>query len=119
MFAGGGSLSLALLALWVYCIVDVITAEETLVRHLPKMVWLLLVIFVPPIGPIVWLVLGRPENAGLRPGDTTYRPARRPLGPDDSPEFMSRVDDRAAQLRKWEEDLKRREDELRKRELGD
>lgn len=119
MFFGGGIVGLALLILWIYCIVDVISTDDALVRNLQKMVWLLLVIFVPPIGSITWLILGRPEKAGFRPGDTDYRKPIRPLGPDDSPDFMSTIDDRSTRLRKWEEDLKRREDDLRKREQGD
>ncbi len=119
MLFGGGLLGLAILALWLYCIFDVISTEEALARNLPKIVWLLIVIFVPTVGSIAWLLLGRPENAGLRPGDTSYRAPRRPLGPDDSPEFLSRIDDESNRLKRWEEDLKRREDELRRRENGD
>ena len=114
----GGLFSLAFLVLWIYCIVDVISTDESLIRNLPKLVWLLIVIFVPTVGSIVWLLLGRPERAGFRPGDTTYRGAPRPLGPEDSPEFMSSVEDRAERLRRWEEDLKRREDDLKRREEG-
>jgi hypothetical protein len=119
MLFGGGILSLALLALWIYCILDVISTDDALVRNLPKLVWLLIVILIPDVGSVAWLLLGRPEHAGFRPGDTTYRPSRRPMGPEDSPEFMSSVDDKSDQLRRWEEDLKRREDELRKKEQGD
>ena len=118
MFVGGGLVGLVLLALWAYCVFDVISTDEALTRNLPKIVWLLIVIFVPPIGSIAWLLLGRPENAGLRPGDTSYR-NRRPLGPDDSPEFLAGLGSDADRLRKWEDDLKRREDELRRREEGD
>jgi hypothetical protein len=115
----GGIFSLAVFALWVYCIVDVISTDEALVRNLPKLIWLLIVIFVPTVGSIVWLLLGRPEKAGFSFGDTRYRAPRRPLGPDDSPDFMSEIDDRVGNLRRWEDDLKRREDELKRREQGD
>jgi hypothetical protein len=119
---GGGLVGVAILVLWIYCIVDVISAEEALVRNLPKLVWLLIVIFLPTIGSLVWLVLGRPQNAGLRPGDTSPRPpglrpgSRRMLGPEDSPDFMSGMDERTRKLRQWEQDLRRREEELRRRE---
>lgn len=119
MFYGGGILGLVILALWIYCIVDVITTDDSLVRNLPKLVWLLIVFFIPTIGSIVWLLLGRPEKAGFRPGDTAYRAPRRPLGPEDSPGFMSELDDRAGRLRSWEEELQRREDELKRDEEGD
>jgi phospholipase D-like protein len=116
----GGVFAFAVLALWVYCIVDVISSDETLVRNLPKLLWLLLVIFLPTVGSIAWLILGRPQNASFVPGDQRPRTGpgagRRFVPPDDSPEFLSALDERSRELRKWEEDLKRREDELRKRQ---
>lgn len=122
---GGGILALLLFLLWVYCIFDVISTDETLVRNMPKVLWLIIVIFLPTVGSVAWLVLGRPERAGLKPGDTTYlQPPRRstsgppPKGPDDSPEFLAGLDDRARELKRWEDDLKRREDEIRRREEG-
>jgi hypothetical protein len=84
----------------------------------PIRLWLLLVVFLPSIGSIAWLILGRPQNASFVPGDSRPRqgpPRRRSVPPDDSPEFLSSLDERSRELRKWEEDLKRREDELRKR----
>lgn len=108
-----------LLALWIYCILDVIATDEALVGNMPKVLWLLVVILLPTVGAVAWLALGRPARAGLRPGDTSYRPTRRALAPDDSPEFLSAIKDRAAALRRWEEDLARREEELRRREEGD
>ena len=117
----GGVFGLALLALWIYCVFDAISSDETLIRNLPKMFWLLIVIFVPTIGSIAWLLLGRPEGASFKIGDTSaYRPSpRRQLPPDDDPRFLSRLDEDARRLRMWEEDLKRREDEMRRREEGD
>ena len=114
----GGIGGLVVFALLIYCVFDVISTQEGLTRNLPKMVWLLLVVFVPFIGPVAWLLLGRPEKAGFRPGDTSYRAPRRVLGPDDSPEFLSSIDPERERLRQWELDLKKREDELRRREEG-
>jgi hypothetical protein len=117
---GGGLVGIVLLALWIYCIIDVISADETLVRNLPKIVWLLLVIILPVVGSVVWLVVGRPERASFRPGTTTYRrPLKAITAPDDDPRFLAQLDDEAKRLRRWEEDLKRREDEMRRRDEGD
>src|SRR5687767_14632540 len=33
----------ALVALWVYCVLDVVQTDEALIRNLPKMAWLLIV----------------------------------------------------------------------------
>jgi len=129
---GGGLFALAVLALWVYCILDVIATNESVIRNLPKIVWLLVVIFVPTIGSIAWLLLGRPQGTGFAPGDTTYRSPSRSgrverstphssgtIAPDDDPRFLAQLDERTRRLRQWEEDLKRREDELRRREDGE
>ncbi len=131
MLYGGGILGLAALALWIYCIFDVISTDETVMRNLPKVLWLVIVIFLPTIGSISWLLLGRPEKAGFAPGSSTYRPephrsqdrweprSRGVLAPDDDPRFLGQLEDRAKRLRKWEEDLHRREEELRKRDRDD
>ncbi|WP_460817076.1 PLD nuclease N-terminal domain-containing protein [Nocardioides korecus] len=54
------------LALWVYCLVDAIGADEGRIRHLPKVWWLLIILFFPLAGSIAWLVAGRPDVAGDR-----------------------------------------------------
>lgn len=124
----GGILGLVLLALWVWCVFDVIAAEESFVRNMPKVLWLLVVIVVPTVGAVAWLALGRPEGAGLRPGTSGSRGPRAypapgprlpaPRGPEDSPAFMSELEQRADRLRRWEEEHRRREEDLRRREEG-
>ncbi len=112
-----GIAGVAVLALWVYCLFDVIASESMLVRSLPKMAWLLLVLFLGVIGAVAWLLLGRPLNAGWRPGDTEYRqPAGRAWSPEDDPSWGSGTqssDER--RLSQWEADLERRERDLRRR----
>lgn len=119
-FAGGGLIGFALIALWLYCIFDVIATDEVLVRSLPKMAWLFIVIVLPDIGSIAWLALGRPAFAGWRPGDTAGRPTRRVVGPEDRPDFPSSsgAPDRE-RLDAWEADLRRREEELRRQKPED
>ena len=120
---GMGIVPLVLLALWLYCIFDVIATDATLVRNLPKGAWLVLVIFLLDIGSLAWLALGRPLYAGWRPGDTTARPRPRQVrGPEDAPGLLpparppgdSAPDAREERLRAWEEELRRRERELRR-----
>ncbi len=118
---GGGVIGFLLIALWIYCIFDVIATEEVLIRNLPKGVWLLIVIFIPDIGSIAWLALGRPPFAGWRPGDTGVRPTRRVVAPEDRPDFPSlgrpeQAPEDRKRLEAWEADLRRREQELKRRE---
>ena len=114
---------LILLALWVYCIFDVIATDESLVRNVPKGLWLLIVIFLPDIGSLAWLFLGRPQYAGWRPGDTTARPVHRARGPEDDARWTPTANappsiDGAARLKACEDDLKRREEELAKKDVS-
>ena len=38
---------LLLLALWLFCLIDVITTDESLCRNLPKMAWIFIVFILP------------------------------------------------------------------------
>jgi hypothetical protein len=117
-----GVVSIALLALWVFCIFDVIASDDALIRNLPKGLWLMIVIFLPDIGSLAWLLLGRPMYAGWRPGDTTRRTPKRVLGPEDRPDFPTSrprpLPSQEDRLAAWEDQLRRREEELRRREEG-
>ena len=73
---GVGLVGILLLGLWVYCIFDVIAGDQAVIRNLPKGIWLVVVLILPDIGSIAWLLLGRPEKAGWRPGDPTIRGPR-------------------------------------------
>lgn len=80
-------LAVVALIIWVYSVVDVLQADESRVRHLPKAVWVVVTIMLPVIGGIVWFVAGRP--GGLTP-PRQNRPnlPRGPMGPDDDPDFL-------------------------------
>ncbi|QXC40720.1 PLDc N-terminal domain-containing protein [Rhodococcus qingshengii] len=49
--------------LWIFCIVDVITRDDAYIQYLPKVVWILIIIFLPTLGSVLWLVVGRGQNA--------------------------------------------------------
>ncbi len=106
------------------CLIDAVQTPANQTRNLPRWVWILLILTVPYIGPIVWLFAGRPGRgvppAGPAPTEPTWPTrdfATRPRisAPDDDPEFLSTLkkrNDHEAMLRKWEEDLRRREQGL-------
>ena len=116
MLFGDGVVGLALLVLWIFCILDVISTEEVLCRNLPKYVWLLIVIILPDVGSIAWLLLGRPAGAGFRLGSQVgvYKPQKRAIGPEDSPDFLASMERK--RLEGWAQELRRREEELRRKE---
>ena len=113
------------LGLFVFCLIDAIQTPADEHRNLAKGLWILLIILVPIVGGIAWLVAGRPQRATARPGTSGFpedeRERRAPLAPDDDPAFLARlrqVDREHEQtLGQWEADLRRREEELRRREV--
>jgi len=118
MLYADGVVGLVLLGLWLFAIFDVISTDSPMCRNLPKGMWLIVVIILPDIGSITWLLLGRPELAGFRPGDTTMRTSRRPVGPEDAPSFQSRSEELNRRLEEWEADQERRRANLSTRDLG-
>jgi len=51
--------SLLVVTAMVLAIVDIILRDQSQVKHLPKPVWLILVILMPLLGSILWFALGR------------------------------------------------------------
>ena len=114
------------LALLVYCLIDCIQTDSVLVRNLPKPLWVFLIVILPVVGPVAWLVAGRPERA-QRSGPVAWpstatsgfpeyeRP--RPAAVDDDAALraeLRRVDEEhEAALRAWEDSLRDRERRLR------
>ncbi|WP_433537362.1 PLD nuclease N-terminal domain-containing protein [Micromonospora sp. CA-249363] len=122
----GVLLFLVQIVLAVCALISCLSAEEGQIRSLPRIVWVLIILFFPLIGSIGWFVAGREASPGARKGwpggvGSPERQRPRPVAPDDDPEFLRSVQERAKQhdeelFRRWEEDLRRREDDLRRRD---
>lgn len=54
--------SVAVLAATIFTLVNVITTDQSRIRYLDKVVWVILVILVPLIGMILWWLVGRERN---------------------------------------------------------
>jgi hypothetical protein len=111
---------LLVLVLDIFCVIDVIVSDEDRVRNLPKIAWLLLILFFPLIGSIAWLAAGRPQRASARRSPYEReasafpeydRPGRAAgMTPESDEEFLRRIRERAEeQRRKAAEEEKRRE----------
>ena len=55
--------SVVLLALVIGALADIITRQDWQVKHLPKLVWVLLVVLLPLVGSILWFAVGREYSA--------------------------------------------------------
>ncbi|GAA4082848.1 PLD nuclease N-terminal domain-containing protein [Nocardioides kongjuensis] len=118
---------LLVLVLWVYCLVDVITAREDSVRNLAKTWWLLIVFFFPLAGSLAWFIAGRPvavrpltREQGAAPSYPEYERRGRfaAADPEKDEEFLRKVRERAEAQRRAHE-LKKREEQRREQEGPD
>ncbi|POX36560.1 hypothetical protein C3486_32960 [Streptomyces sp. Ru73] len=116
------------LALSIYAFIDCVTTDEKHVRHMPKVLWAILVLLFPLVGSVSWLIVGKDRAALAAGGGGAGRGRGGWVAPDDNPEFLQSLSarERAQQrdadealLKDWEADLKRREEELRRRESGE
>src|ERR1700712_1258399 len=90
------------LAFMIFAFVDVLLTQDWRIRGVPKIVWLIIVLLLSPIGGILWFFIGK------EPIDSPIGRAHRPLAPDDDPEFLARVrmkDDQDERIRQLEKPL--------------
>ena len=110
-------------------LIDCLSTEQDAVRNLPKIVWVILILLFSPIAGIAWFIAGRPRrqhvgSAGARKpggGSPEHQRPGRPMAPDDDPDFLRTLggaptsgDDEL--FTAWEADLRRREEDLKRRE---
>ena len=115
-----GLVALALFLFWIWALFDCISTESARCRSLPKGLWLILVLLLADIGALAWLLLGRPERVGRRPGAADSSRSRPPLGVEDHPRSSStpEITDRQSAEMDRVLDVWEREQELREREDG-
>lgn len=81
-------LPIIIFAFTVFALVDCIRTLGSRVRAFPKWAWALLIVLIPPIGGVLWLVLGK-ERADLNPVHSGSGGGAK--APDDDPEFLRRL----------------------------
>ncbi|GGU64209.1 hypothetical protein GCM10010211_31690 [Streptomyces albospinus] len=122
---------LLVLALWIYAFIDCLNTPESQVRGLPKVVWVIVILLFGEVlvGPIAWLVAGKARHpaqggGGSTPSEWHRNHSASPRGnwvaPDDNPDFLRSLKEEnkkdEALLKDWEADLRRREEELRRKQ---
>ncbi|MFG1794880.1 PLDc N-terminal domain-containing protein [Nocardia sp. NPDC049149] len=120
------AVALITLALWIYCLIDVITCPEAGIRHLPKIGWLIVVILLPTVGALLWLFVGRPIHESRPRSTTQYAEYDRPgryVAQDSAAdeEFLRGLRERAEQQRAEarRQEAARQADLDRRRERGE
>jgi Phospholipase_D-nuclease N-terminal len=103
------ALAVAILAIYVYGLVDVIRTDKRFTRGFSKTTWLIMVILLPLIGAALWFLIGRPRAT------TVVQPVypQHPTAPDDDPDFLRNLEQRrrqaeAERLRKLRDDAARK-----------
>jgi hypothetical protein len=132
------------LGFMVAALYDCITTDASQVRNLPKLGWIAVILILSGIGGVLWFIAGRPDSNAMlapHPGHPAGRGLRgserddivsdrivgdrivgdRPRAPDDDPDFLQSLSDRTRRaeeerLRRWEADLRLREERLRRQE---
>lgn len=109
------------IALLLYTLIDCIQTDERRVRSLPKLLWTVIIVLVPFVGPIAWLLGGRPPRERPAPGRCAPRlPVRSGVRSrlSDDPRFLAGLGKHKTDparddlLKRWEDSLRRREQEL-------
>ncbi|MGP3686777.1 PLD nuclease N-terminal domain-containing protein [Streptomyces sp. IBSNAI002] len=80
---------LLIIALTIYAFIDCLNTPEEEVKHLPKVVWVIIILLFSIVGPVMWLFAGKKRAAagGGRPRRSQW------VAPDDNPEFLKRLRD--------------------------
>lgn len=117
--------SLLIVVLMVLALVDVVRQPDNVVRNLPKIVWILLIVFIPLIGVTLWFVLGHDWKSGdggsFVPGGRTPRTRRTKTAP---PTIVVRpapktTEEQLADLEREEAHYARLAEEQRRRREGE
>ena len=91
LIIGGAAL---IVGLTLYTLLDAVRTPAHEARTLPKWLWVLVTLLFPVVGPLMWLILGRPKAqpaaGGPRPGFGQRRgtPAPSVSSPDDDEEYL-------------------------------
>lgn len=88
-----------LLVLTLYALIDCLLTPGGTTRTLPKWLWIVVVVLVPLLGPVGWLLAGRPARDAVESGASASgvrsvgRRRTTPVAPDDDPAFLRKLSD--------------------------
>lgn len=76
------------LGLTLYALIDCIRTDDSQIKGLPKLVWVLIVVLLWVVGPLAWIFAGRDRSWEL---PERSAPPRQ-VAPDDDPDFLRDLD---------------------------
>lgn len=85
----------------IFAVVDSAMTHKDRVRGISKVLWILVILLFPIVGPALWFLVGKDRSGGA--GSTGRR-----VGPDDDPEFLKRLgtdSDQDERIRRLEQEL--------------
>ena len=90
LIIGGAAL---IVGLTLYTLLDAVRTPAHEARTLPKWLWVLVTLLFPVVGPLMWLILGRPKaqpaaDARRGFGQRRSTPAPSVSSPDDDEEYL-------------------------------
>ena len=99
------------LVLFVLALIGSLSADR--VRTMPRILWVLVIVVLPLIGPIAYFLWGRPLSPPREGRPLRRQP--RPSSPDDDPDFLRAVDSEQARrdrdmLAQWEREMRGEDD---------
>lgn len=68
------------IGLSVYALADCLQTPNP--KALPKLIWLAIIVLIPVVGPVMWILFGRPNGRGWGRDDDHV------VAPDDDPSFL-------------------------------
>jgi len=97
--------------LTLYTLLDALRTHQDQMRTFPKWLWIIAVIFFPVVGPLLWLLLGRPravrapktQQDGGFTGSRRGTPPPATSSPDDDEEYLRWLKTKADRQRRSRE----------------
>ncbi|MHB1170974.1 MAG: PLDc N-terminal domain-containing protein [Lacisediminihabitans sp.] len=99
---------LVAVAFTIYAAIDCLMTDGSRARGIPKPLWILVILFIPIIGAVLWFTLGKDRSTG--------RGQVRQLAPDDDPAFLKQLGQEKAQqerIRRLEQELAELDDDTK------
>ncbi|WEK60414.1 MAG: PLD nuclease N-terminal domain-containing protein [Candidatus Microbacterium colombiense] len=99
--------SLLVIALMIGALIDIITRDDSQVKHLPKMVWIIIVILLPLVGSLLWFGLGREYGSEgisiprMRRAPRSVQTEVRPAPPVDARTTEQQIADLDREIEEW------------------